>query len=138
MFLGGTQREGSPREAVGQTVKNNIKTKTYQLQSFTAHKPALSMILTPYQCTPYETAASLQSVFHPPVLTHCLESRDDEERDAGAPGSAHIPPGRKGWDYLLAQDHLVVKQEEDPLLVAAIRLVDPGHLPGVDQLRAPV
>ena len=32
----------------------------------------------------------------------------------------------------------MVKQEEDSLLVAAIGLVDPGHLPSVDQLRAPV
>lgn len=77
-------------------------------------------------------------MFHPPVLAHFLESWDDEEGEAGAPGSAYIPLGRKGWGYLLAEDHLVVKQEEDPLLVAAIRLVDPGHLASVDQLRAPV
>lgn len=67
-----------------------------------------------------------------------LRVGDAKEGGAGAPQSAHIPQGRKGCDYLLAEDHLVVKQEEDPLLVAAIGLVDPGHLPGVDQLRAPV
>lgn len=61
-----------------------------------------------------------------------------KEGGAGAPRSVHIPQGRRGWNYLLAEDHLVVKQEENPLLVAAVGLVDPGHLPSVDQLRAPV
>lgn len=35
--------------------------------------------------------------------------------------------------HLLTEDQLVVKQEEDSLLAASVRLVDPRQLPGVDQ-----
>lgn len=40
--------------------------------------------------------------------------------------------------YLLTEDQLVIKEEEDSLLAASVRLVDPWQLPSVDQLRAPV
>lgn len=73
-------------------------------------------------------------------MTTSLGAGDDGEGGAYASEVpiSHLPQERRGWGYLLAEDHLVVKQEEDPLLVAAIGLVDPGHFPSVDQLRAPV
>lgn len=40
--------------------------------------------------------------------------------------------------YLLTEDQLVIKEEEDSLLAASVRLVDPWQLPSVDELRAPV
>lgn len=40
--------------------------------------------------------------------------------------------------YLFTEDQLVIKEEEDPLLAASVRLIDPWQLPGVDKLRAPV
>lgn len=40
--------------------------------------------------------------------------------------------------YLLAEDQLVIKEKEDSLLAASIRLIDPRQLPSVDELRAPV
>lgn len=43
-----------------------------------------------------------------------------------------------GAPYLFAEHHLVIKKEEDALLASPVRLVDPGHLPCVDQLGAAV
>lgn len=40
--------------------------------------------------------------------------------------------------YLLTEDQLVIKEEEDSLLATSIRLIDPWQLPSVDELRAPV
>lgn len=42
------------------------------------------------------------------------------------------------FHYLFAEDHLVIKEEEDTLLASSIRLVDPGHLSCVDQFRTAV
>lgn len=39
-----------------------------------------------------------------------------------------------GCPYLLAENHLVIKEKENTLLVPSIRLVNPGHLSRVDQL----
>lgn len=44
----------------------------------------------------------------------------------------------RGSTYLLTEDQLVIKEEEDSLLAASVRLVDPWQLPSVDELRAPV
>lgn len=40
--------------------------------------------------------------------------------------------------YFLTEDQLVIKEKEDSLLAASIRLIDPWQLPSVDELRAPV
>lgn len=40
--------------------------------------------------------------------------------------------------YLLTEDQLMIKEKEDALLAASIRLIDPRQLPSVDELRAPV
>lgn len=39
-----------------------------------------------------------------------------------------------GCPYLLAENHLVIKEEENTLLVPSVGLVNPGHLSRVDQL----
>lgn len=46
--------------------------------------------------------------------------------------------GDREGTYLLTEDQLVIKEEEDSLLAASVWLVDPWQLPGVDELRAPV
>lgn len=73
-------------------------------------------------------------------MTTLLGAGDNGEGGSDAPEVpiSHLPQERRVWGYLLAENHLVVKQEEDPLLVPAIGLVDPGHFPSVDQFRAPV
>lgn len=74
--------------------------------------------------------------FPPAVCVHTLGNMTVTETEVVS--VSRFPQQRRRKDYLLAEDHLVVEQEEDPLLVAAVGLVDPGHLPGVDQFRAPV
>lgn len=78
---------------------------------------------TQAECASYSASTSFQPIKTSNKSKNWNKNESEREREGA---------------YLLTEDQLVIKEEEDSLLAASIRLIDPWQLPSVDELRAPV